>query len=1213
MRSGALEVLGRTGVVQERRSSTRVQRSNHQYVQTHQGDKTKRRNAAAGRFGPAASLVLACWFSFGLAAVPASGQVVKGSISGTVVDATGAVVPGAEIAASNRETGAQYSTVTDQSGLFHIALVGIGSYTVEVRKTGFRALTLGDVSVQASQDAALGNLTLEIGQATTSVEVTAAPPLMETTQAQVTNTVSSSTIQSFPGINLNNGLDVLALQTPGVVATRDLGFSNSNGMDFGNNGIRGRNNDQQIDGQNNNDNSVAGPSLFMTNPDFVQEYQIVTENFGPEYGRNSGSVVNIVTKSGTNNWHGDAFITESNWRLSTLSNTQKAFEGLTQVPVFNNEFSGVSIGGPLKKDKAFIFGGFDNNIIPGSAVYAEGGLTPTPAGISALQGCFPNSPSISALANYGPYGIKGGNPVPSGTPTTQTLMAADGSPCSVQFAGVQRTLPDPVHQYDYTARIDWNGVKDHVYGRWLYQKITSLNLDPGTAALGYPFNEPSFSEDFGVSWTRTLSSTMVNELRLSYGRLTVEFGGNGIGNTIPNQGNIASGLADISIGTPFAGFGPPDNFPSGRIVNTYQLQDNWSWFHGAHQIKAGTNLTYQRSPNVFLPFYNGGYTFTDFQGFADNMPESVNVTQGTPNLDFREHDSFFYVGDDYKARPNLTLNLGLTYTYFGQPANLFNQLDTKRESGSEPFFDPSLPLSVRVFPSLPAPKNQFGPSAGFAYTPHWGGRLTGNGQTVLRGGYRLAYDPPYYNIYLNIAGSAPQVLAQTIAPTTASDGSVIPAPPLPAQPFGPNVRSDLAPYLTLGTQDPRSFNQTTVTPNFRADHVQQWSLGIQRQLTPAAVFEARYVGNHGGNLFQSVNANPYIGGLAATFPSLVPSGDTPCPASQAVVSQAVGRVNCNLGVDRVRTNTAVSDYQALQTELRTTNLAHQLTLRTAYTWSKTTANADEIYATGGAGGTLAFSQNPFDYLGGEHGLSGLDIPQNWTLSFVEQIPVYRDQHGLAGHLLGGWSVSGSYIIASGQPYTPIQFYLNTFSGPNQYYDTNFNAAFATVYETARPFAGSSSAPVNTVGIYAGDVCGFYAAACSVAPGQLLNFNAFNASGAIQNATPSQVRFIANGQEADSIYGTVYGNVGRNVARDYQTNTANFALFKDTQVTERVKAQFRMDMVNVFNHPNFSSVDPFIEDAGLTQETTGFGTPSLYPGTTSTFGQRQITFELKLFF
>ena len=213
-------------------------------------------------------------------------------------------------------------------------------------------------------------------------------------------------------------------------------------------------------------------------------------------------------------------------------------------------------------------------------------------------------------------------------------------------------------------------------------------------------------------------------------------------------------------------------------------------------------------------------------------------------------------------------------------------------------------------------------------------------------------------------------------------------------------------------------------------------------------------------------------------------------------------------------------------------------------------------------------------------------------------------------LLAGSALALALAGASASAQTVKIGVINTFSGPNQYFDVPFDTAFIGTYETARPFAGSPSAPMNTVGIYAGDLCGEYgaAAACSMSPNQLLSFNAFNASGTVQNATPSQVRYIANGQTADSIYGTPYGNVARNSGRDYQTNTANFAIMKDTQVTERVKAQFRMDMVNVFNHPNFLSVDPFIDDAGLTSFGTGFGTPSLFDG-----GNRTITFEVKVFF
>jgi|SRR5579863_461971 len=1126
-------------------------------------------------------------------------QVINGSISGSVVDQSGAAVPAAEIRATNTETNRTYTSASDATGLFHLALLPVGTYNVEASKANFRTLALSGVDVHSATDNALGALRLEVGGTTTTVEVSAAPALMQSSQSQISTAIKSTTITEFPGVNEGQGLDILALQIPGVVNNRDLSLSNTNGVGFAVNGLRGRNNDQQIDGQNNNDNSVAGPSMFVTDADFVDEYQITTNNFGPEYGRNAGSVVNIITKSGTNSWHGDAFMTESNAKLNSLSNTQKAFEGLTKVPVFNDEFSGGTIGGPIKRDKVFVFGGFDNEIVNQTSVYSSGSKTPTPAGLNQLATCFPNSASVAALQQFGPFGVKGGNPTPSGTPTTVALTDPNGNPCPVQFSGVQRTLPTNTHQYDTVVKVDVTGEKDQVSGRYLYQKITPFNTDAfATAAAGYPANVPSYSENIGLNWTHNLSATMVNEARLSYGRLTVEFGGNTIGNTIPNQTALDTALARINMPSGFLNFGPLTSAPQGRIINTYQFQDNWSYFRGKHQFKAGANITYQRSPNVFLPNVNGSFTYRSFQSFADNVPRSISVTLGDPQLDFREHDNFFYFGDDYKVKSNLTLNLGLTYSYYGQPANLFHTRDVARESStSTAFFDPSLPLSVRTFPSIPAPNTSFGPSIGFAYTPH-------GGKTVLRGGYRLAYDPPFYNIYLNIASAAPQALAETLTGATAA------AIPLLANPVGAAVRSQLAPFLVKGVSDPRSFSETDVSPNFGPDHVQSWSFGIQRELSPHAVLESRYVGNHAGSLFQSIDLNPDVAAIAA-FPNAIPSGVTGCPADQAVVPTAVGRANCNLGVVRRRANTSVSDYESLQTEFRATNLANQLTGRIAYTWSKTTDNASEIFGTFAGGGSTAFAQNPFDFVHGEHALSGLDIPQNLTLSFYEAIPAFRDQHGLKGKVLGGWGLAGSYIISSGQAYTPTQFFINgTVS------DFGFLNAFNSGAENLRPFMSNPNAPASNVGILAADACGYAGIGCELSPNALLSFNAINSSGSETQVAANAVRFVVNGPQADLVHNTPYGNAGRNTLRDYQTNIANFALYKTVTATERVKVQFHMEMENVFNHPNFYSIDPFVDDAGFATEGTGFAIPSLFSGAnpfTLSQGQRHIRFGLKILF
>ena len=1128
-------------------------------------------------------------------------QTVTGSISGAVVDQSGAAVPAAEVHVTNTETNKLYSTASDANGRFHLALLPVGTYNVEVSKANFRKLALSGVEVHSAQDDALGSLRLDVGGVTTTVEVSATPALLHSTQAQISTAIKSTTITEFPGVNENQGLDYLALQIPGVVNNRDLGFSNFNGVGFAVNGLRGRNNDQQIDGQNNNDNSVAGPYLFLGNPDFVEEYQITTNNFGAEYGRNSGSVVNILTKSGTNNWHGTAFVTESNAKLNSLSNTQKAFVGLTKVPTFNDAFSGATVGGPIQKDRIFVFGGFDDQIVNLVRTDSTGSFTPTPTGLAQLAACFPDSTSLAALENYGPYGIKGGNPTPSGTPESFTLTGSGGTPCPVQFAGVQRTIGAPTHQYDVVSRLDFSSDKDHVYGRYLYQKVTAINGGSsdtfGTGPAGYPASVPSFATDIGVSWTRNLSPTMANEARASYGRLTVEFGGNTIGNTVPDQKNIGGALANVQILPPYLSFGPATNAPQGRIVNTYQVQDNWSYFRGRHQIKAGANLTYQRSPNIFLPFLNGRVRFNNFQVFADNTPSRITIAAGDPTLDFREHDSFFYVGDDYKLKSNLTLNLGLTYTYFGQPANLFHEKTVERESGPNALWDPNLPLAVRTFPLIPAPKNGFGPSVGFAYSPQWGG----HGKTVIRGGYRLAYDPPFYNIYLNISSGSPQVLLSTIRGKQAAAAS------MPAAPLGPAVRQELSSLLLLGG-DPRFFAGSDVAPDFRGDRVHSWSLGVQRDLGPHAVFETRYVGNHGINLFQSINPNPDIGAVAADFPSALPSGVTPCTDSNA---PGFGRVNCNLGIVRRRANTGVSDYNGWQTEVRAINVARQLTLRTAYTWSKTTDNASEIFGSFAGGGTTAFSQDPLDFRHGEHSLSGLDIPHNWTLSFYEEVPTFREQNGLLGKLLGGWAISGSYIIASGQPYTPTQIALN-----NTYADAGFLSNFNSGLENMRPFLSNPSAPAGSVGIFDADACSDYGVGCEQTPNTLMQFDKVNATGTEAFTPASAVRYIVNGPQANLVYNTPYGNAGRNTLRDYHTNIANFALYKDVRVAERIKLQWHMSMENVFNHPNFYSIDPFIDDAGFATEGTGFADPRLFSGANPNSlsqGQRRIRFGLKVIF
>jgi len=1161
------------------------------------------------------------------------GQVLKGSISGTAVDQNNAVIPGATVKATNNNTGAILKTTTDSSGSFRFSLIPAGIYKVETSATGFQTSVQNTVEVSAGRDSSV-SMKLTVGEATTTIEVTAESPLIDTTQSQVTNTFNNAAITTFAGVQENEGLDNLALFVPGVSPSRDNNFSNLNGgTGFSVNGLRGRNNDQQIDGQNNNDNSVAGPGVFVTDTEWVNQYVLVTNQFGPEYGRNAGSVVNIITKGGGNAWHGSVYGSENNSVFNAMTNFQKNFDTdasgnpLTKPPRMNDEFTGFQLGGPWIKNKFFLSGGFNQEMISTNNPFASSGVTPTPAGLAQLAGCFPGGASaqaVSALTNFGPFGVKGGSPVATNVTSTDVLNPVTGAVAcpAVPFGNVVRVLSTPDHIYDFYARTDLQLGSDTIVGRYIYNRNTFFNLDDGAngAVAGYPFNEPALGQAVLASWTHNFGAHMVNEARVSFGRLNVDFGGNSIGNTLPPTSQLDTALTNVTFNNPGAnlGYGPATNLPQQRIVNTWQAQDNWNYVMGKHQIKAGVNWTYQRSPNIFLPNINGQFRFTDWDNYFANTPNRLRLAEGPSQLDFREYDTFLYVGDDWKVRQSLTINLGLTCTYYGQPANLFNQLTTQRQTNpATAFWNTSLPLSVTTDPKIPTVKDAIGPSIGFAWAPLGGGKLTGNGKTVVRGGYRYLYDPPFYNIYLNVATSAPAVFLQSTA------GAAANAQPLPAIPTGPNVRSQLASGLQLGVFDPRTQNQTTIAPNFGPDRVQTWTLGIQREVTRNSAIEARYVGNHAKNLFQSVDGNPFIADLQRDFPQFVPPGLTPCPATQQsppfplAGSPAVptptdlGRQNCGNGVLRQRANSGFSNYNGVQIEFRANNLANQLTLRTGYTYSKTSDNVSEIFSTGVAGNTNAFPQNPTQPQNGEYSFSGLDYPNTWSLLIAEQVPFFKEQHGVMGHLLGGWVFSANYFLQSGQRYTPSQVSeIAVATAAGNYYDSAFINAFVG-FDTARPFIGNLGAPQTSIGIFGGDACALFGSGTGTEPicnpalaTTLLSENAININGvgaAPVPVTSKQVRFIVNGGSAQQVFGTPFGNMPRNIVSDAISNIVNLSVSKRFRISERTSFEFRTAFVNLLNHPDYASIDPFVEDASGTPRAPffGFGDPTVtnnVPGT-----------------
>jgi hypothetical protein len=324
-----------------------------------------------------------------------------------------------------------------------------------------------------------------------------------------------------------------------------------------------------------------------------------------------------------------------------------------------------------------------------------------------------------------------------------------------------------------------------------------------------------------------------------------------------------------------------------------------------------------------------------------------------------------------------------------------------------------------------------------------------------------------------------------------------------------------------------------------------------------------------------------------------------------------------------RGNTGFSNYQGVQVEYRANNVFKQLTTRIGYTYSKTLDNVSEIFNSFVAGNTLAFAQNPISLQKGEYSFSGLDYPHTFSVLVTETLPFFREQHGFAGHAFGGWTISANYLLQSGQRYTPSQVTgIAAATAAGNFYDSAFLNAFNGGVDSARPFLGSNRAPVTEVGAFAGDACLAFGVTgsepvCTISPTQLVSVNALNQPGGLATVVPvssNQVRYIINGGTAQTIFGTPFGNSPRNIPQDDMTNIANLSVSKAFRFTERTLLEIRASALNVLNHPNFLSIDPFIEDAGLFASGTGFGNPKVtdtIPGVI--FGSNAASASRKLVF
>jgi hypothetical protein len=1100
--------------------------------------------------------------------------ITTGSISGVVEDPTGAVVAGAKVTARHIETNRLFTTDTTSAGTFSLRTLPIGSYDVKIEAPHYRSFSSQGLGVSTGVDSALGTIKLEIGSTTETVTVEGTAPLIESTTQQISNIFDSQKVRDLP---VGSNLDSLTLFAPGVAAAGDMAFSNNNGSAFLVNGQRTRSNNFQIDGQNNNDNSIGGPSIFFGNQDAISEIQVVT-NYTAEYGRNMGAVVNYVTKSGTNAFHGTAYEFWGGNTFASLDNEEKsplfsgpqglpfcapgqsASGGTCEQPVvpayIDNRFGG-TIGGPIKKDKVWFFGSanFERTRTGGLPSSSAPGVLPTPTGIAQLQTAFPSSPAAALFTEIGPSAVKTGNPVYSNlqnigvSNVVGATCPGDPSCVPIQFGEVSRFVPSPFNDYEGTGRVDVKVTnKDNFFGRYVFQQQLNEGINFGLGVFTGDFQTiPARDQQIGLDWVRNWTNTFINQVRFSYSRANFFF----------NEGGFTGCNSNAPLNCPaqilMLGSAPQDSvsfgvaagFPQGRIINVYQVQDNASWQVGKMTLKLGGEYDKQRSPNLFLPYNNGSFFFGSFNDLVANNPLQTRLYEGDPHLRFKENDLAFYVQDDWRVKDNLTLNLGLRWEWFQQAINLLHNETVTRETGPNPFWDTSLPLDRRTVPYIPQDLNNFSPVVGFAWTPRVFKKGFGEDKTVIRGGFRISYDPSFYNIFLNVGTSAPTVNAgQFVAPMPASGFT------------GQALQASLAPFVPTGI-DPGRKTQSTVAPNFHNPYSEQWNFGIQRSLSSRIVAEVRYVGNHGVGNFQTVNGNPAITYLQDNgFGNFVPPGLTGCSdPTQPGYFSGFGMADCTKRRVSERKNSAWSKYNGLRSELRIGNW-HGLTSTVSYTWSHTMDNASEIYSTTGGGNTLSFGQNPFDTDRAERANSGIDFPNVFGVTFIYDFPFYKNQNGFKGHLLGGWELNTTYRYTSGQPWTAIQFYDGTFCDP-----TN---SLSSAYDACRPILSNPGAPFATVGQClnpAASDCG------------LANF----VTGA--PTTASAVHWILNDDNAALFYKNPFKGAGRNLYRGQPLTPVNLSVFKNTKITERVTLQFQAQAYNLLNTMFLGNPVPLVDLAG----------------------------------
>lgn len=933
-------------------------------------------------------------------------QTFTASIVGTIRDDTGGVLPGVTVTVENIKTGLSRSGITNDSGNYSIPQLPPSEYKVSTSLAGFKKETRTGIVLQVGQEARM-DFILKVGEITEEVVVQSGSPLVQTENASLSSVIDEQKVVEMP----LNGREFyqLAQLAPNVSApAQNSTLSFRGGFNVaGNSEIA---NNFSLDGTDNNDEGINGPT-FRPSIDAIKEFRVMTGTYNAEYGRNSGGQVVVTTKSGTNEFHGTLFEFHRNSALDARS-----FFSPRKPAFRRNQFGGTA-GGPILKDRTFFFVNYEGlrlgqqvsrlTTVPTermkSGDFSELLTLPTPIRIVD-----PNTGQTFPANRIPPERLDA---------IGRALVAFypnPNQPGLVQNYAATMLRNDRLNQFSVKIDQRISGKNNFFAGFSLFNDTT---FEPSNALCGAR-EIPGFgcttglnTRHLSVSDTHVISPNLMHEFRFGYNRLRqprtqqdlgIDFNGQfGIpASPIPVPRNTGLPLVIV---TGFASLGLSTNLPQDRADNTYQWVDNIIYNVGNHSVKAGADIRRFQINLFFVSFGRGRFDF--LSGFAGHP--LANLLLGLPNRTFRAPGNpvtytrttsyDFYVQDDWKVSPSLTLNAGLRYEL---------NIPLIEKSNNIGSFDPNTGRLVQ------AGRDGFGrhvydtdyknlaPRFGIAWRPF------GNNRTVLRSGFGL-----FYNIQASGNGLLPLYIGPPMRLT---------------QTFISNPRD---PIRLLDPFPDRAASTGTLSPNaidkhFRTAYTQQWSLSLQRELTPNLMVELGYLGLKGTHLPRIRNINQPLPG-----PGLI-DARRPYP---------------NFGNVSYRESSASSAYHGLQVRVERRS-EKGLALLASYTFSKSIDDSPGISTSSDA--SNATPQNNY-YLRGERGLSDFNTRHRLVFSYIYQLPFgpgrpYLSQaSGLLGTLLGGWEIAGISTLQSGRPYTPVISADNSNTGnfndrPNRVGDPNLD-------------------------------------------------------------------------------------------------------------------------------------------------------------------------------